>query len=96
MPILVELTDEAEKTLAEKARAEGVSVEMYARRALERDLGLAESPEEKARGPLGATADLILKRVRNLPPEAFDGLPHADGAVQHDHYIYGTPKKENP
>jgi predicted DNA-binding antitoxin AbrB/MazE fold protein len=29
---------------------------------------------------------------RDLPPQAFEGLP-TDGASQHDHYIYGTPKR---
>jgi predicted DNA-binding antitoxin AbrB/MazE fold protein len=34
----------------------------------------------------------ILALTRDLPPEAFEGLP-TDGASQHDHYIYGTPKR---
>jgi predicted DNA-binding antitoxin AbrB/MazE fold protein len=34
----------------------------------------------------------ILSLTRDLPPEAFEGLP-TDGASQHDHYIYGTPKR---
>jgi hypothetical protein len=29
-----------------------------------------------------------------LPSEAFEGLP-ADGASEHDHYLYGSPKR-NP
>ena len=36
--------------------------------------------------------DEILALTRDLPPEAFEGLP-TDGASQHDHYIYGTPKR---
>ena len=27
-----------------------------------------------------------------LPPETLDRLP-TDGATEHDHYIYGTPKR---
>jgi predicted DNA-binding antitoxin AbrB/MazE fold protein len=34
----------------------------------------------------------ILALTRDLPPEEFEGLP-TDGASQHDHYIYGTPKR---
>jgi hypothetical protein len=30
--------------------------------------------------------------MRKLPEEELRKLPH-DGAEQHDHYIYGTPKK---
>lgn len=34
----------------------------------------------------------IVARARALPPETLERLP-ADGASQHDHYIYGTPKR---
>ena len=34
--------------------------------------------------------------TRDVPPEAWDELPK-DGAVNHDHYLYGVPKvKEAP
>ena len=34
----------------------------------------------------------ILELTRDLPPEAFARMP-TDGASQHDHYIYGSPKR---
>jgi predicted DNA-binding antitoxin AbrB/MazE fold protein len=37
-------------------------------------------------------AERIAVRANGLPPETLDRLP-ADGASQHDHYIYGTPKR---
>jgi len=37
-------------------------------------------------------AERIAARARGLPQETLDRLP-ADGASQHDHYIYGTPKR---
>jgi predicted DNA-binding antitoxin AbrB/MazE fold protein len=37
-------------------------------------------------------AERIVARAHALPPETLDKLP-ADGAAQHDHYIYGTPKR---
>ncbi|MBR8836310.1 MAG: type II toxin-antitoxin system HicB family antitoxin [Stigonema ocellatum SAG 48.90 = DSM 106950] len=40
--------------------------------------------------PIWEVADEILM---NIPDEVLNELPH-DGAQQHDHYIYGTPKKE--
>jgi antitoxin component of MazEF toxin-antitoxin module len=44
--------------------------------------------------PPGPTlAERIIARARALPPETLDKLP-VDGAAQHDHYIYGTPKRE--
>ena len=37
-------------------------------------------------------AERIVARAHALPPEVLDSLP-VDGASQHDHYIYGTPKR---
>jgi predicted DNA-binding antitoxin AbrB/MazE fold protein len=37
-------------------------------------------------------AEQIAARARALPQETLDRLP-VDGASQHDHYIYGTPKR---
>lgn len=34
----------------------------------------------------------IVARARALPPEVLDALPD-DLAAQHDHYLYGTPKR---
>jgi predicted DNA-binding antitoxin AbrB/MazE fold protein len=37
-------------------------------------------------------AERIVARARALPPEVLDALPN-DLAAQHDHYLYGTPKR---
>ncbi len=37
-------------------------------------------------------AERIVARARTLPQETLDRLP-TDGASQHDHYTYGTPKR---
>jgi antitoxin component of MazEF toxin-antitoxin module len=43
--------------------------------------------------PPGPTlAERIAARANDLPPEVLERLP-PDGASQHDHYIYGTPKR---
>jgi antitoxin component of MazEF toxin-antitoxin module len=44
---------------------------------------------EPARLPL---VERIVARARALPPDALDGLPD-DLAAQHDHYLYGTPRR---
>ena len=49
------------------------------------------SLEESAKGEL-SLGQRIAARARALPRETLDRLP-ADGASQHDHYIYGTPKR---
>jgi Arc/MetJ-type ribon-helix-helix transcriptional regulator len=58
-----------------------------------RGLGVAGHAAGGPEGPLRSAAEMILQRMRKLPPEAFEGLP-ADGASQHAHYIYGSPKTE--
>ncbi|MBD2152718.1 hypothetical protein H6F44_21720 [Pseudanabaena sp. FACHB-1277] len=39
----------------------------------------------------------LLERVKEIqaqvPPEEWDKLPH-DGSINHDHYLYGSPKVE--
>jgi len=34
----------------------------------------------------------VAARIADIPPEELDKGP-TDGACQHDHYIYGTPKR---
>jgi len=46
-------------------------------------------PSDQMTKPLWEIADDLLKDV---PQEVLDRLP-TDGAAQHDHYIYGTPKR---
>lgn len=44
-------------------------------------------------GPKRPTlAERIIARARALPPEVLANLPD-DLASQHDHYLYGTPKR---
>ncbi len=35
---------------------------------------------------------VVQELMADVPPEILDQLP-TDGASQHDHYIYGTPKR---
>jgi len=37
-------------------------------------------------------AERIVALANNLPPEVVDAWP-TDGASQHDHYLYGAPKR---
>jgi len=37
-------------------------------------------------------AERIVALARELPPEVLDSWP-TDGASQHDHYLYGAPKR---
>lgn len=35
----------------------------------------------------------IRERTARIPPEEWESMP-TDGSMQHDHYLYGTPKRE--
>ena len=50
-------------------------------------------PEPDATRPLQTAADIVLSHMRKVPPEIMATMP-TDGASQHDHYIYGWPKRE--
>jgi antitoxin component of MazEF toxin-antitoxin module len=39
-------------------------------------------------------AERIAASAKNLPPEVLDRMP-TDGVSQHDHYLYGTPKRKD-
>ncbi len=85
MTLTIHLSNDQATTLEAKAAAEGLTVEQWIQR-------LAE-PEPRASEPRRHIADLILDNMKDVPPEIMATMP-SDGASQHDHYIYGWPKKE--
>jgi len=87
MTLTIDLPDEEIKALAAKARAQGISAEQYARKVLEHDLEVAAAPRRHI-------SEIIRENMRRVPPEIMAAMPK-DGASQHDHYIYGLPKR-NP
>ena len=89
MSLTIDLPHDTEDALRRRAQAEGLSAEACAEELLKQCLAAA-SPSDPNLGGVVAT---ILQRMRKLPPEALEGMPE-DGASQHDHYIYGTPKKQ--
>jgi len=85
MTITLDIGPDIEAELAATARARGLSAEQYAREVLEQALASAT-----ARRPL--LADRIREIWADIPDEVRERLP-SDGASQHDHYIYGVPKR---
>jgi len=83
MTLTINLPEEEITALAATARAQGVSAEECARLLLKQALATG------ARRPLSAR---IREIWADMPDEVRAKLP-ADGASQHDHYIYGVPKK---
>ena len=82
---VIELPDEQAAALKAKAAAAGLTLEAW----LNQLAASEQSPEQ----PLQTAADIVVSRMRNVPPEIMATMPQ-DGASQHDHYIYGWPKKE--
>lgn len=91
MTLTIDLSDEQETALREKATTQGISAEQYAQQVLERDLQ-ADKPEHRH------ISGVIRENMRDVPREVFAEMP-SDGASEHDHYIYGLhiyglPKRE--
>jgi hypothetical protein len=85
MTLTIDLPADQVDVLNAKARAEGLSVEQLAGQLLKQALA---SPTVKQ--PLSAR---IREIWADMPDSVRARLP-ADGASQHDHYIYGVPKRE--
>jgi hypothetical protein len=86
MTLTIDLPDEKATALAAKARAQGLSAEQYAQLVLENDI---QFPKRRRH-----ISDVIRDNMRHVPPEILAAMPK-DGASEHDHYIYGLPKR-NP
>jgi Ribbon-helix-helix domain len=103
--ITIELTPEQKSLLETLSRETGKTVTALIREALE---GLQEHvrPVPPNGGPNGSPTEPVkapeephkpiwetfIEASREIPDEELDRLP-TDGATQHDHYIYGVPKR---
>ena len=85
---VIEIPDEEAAALTARAAAAGLSLEAWLRQ-----LAGTEGVQASGRRPLQEAADIVLSHMRNVPAEVAAQMP-ADGAGQHDHYIYGRPKRE--
>ncbi len=89
MTLTLKLSDEQATALKAKAEAEGLSsVEEWIEKQAE-----PMPPNPPVERPLETAARIILDSMRDIPPEIMATMP-TDGASQHDHYIYGWPKRE--
>ncbi len=88
MTLMLNLSDERASALQAKAAAEGLSLEAWIEK-----LAARGAPDSSVERPLQAAAQIILDSMRDIPPEIMATMP-TDGASQHDHYIYGWPKRD--
>ncbi|MGD1070716.1 MAG: hypothetical protein ABSB15_11295 [Bryobacteraceae bacterium] len=88
--VTIELPDHQAAALSAKATEQGVSTEQYVRQVVEENLGVrADADAAPVRRRI---SEAISDLMADTPPEELARLPK-DGASEHDHYIYGWPKR---
>jgi hypothetical protein len=80
---VIKLSDEQATALKAKAAAEGLSLKVW----------LQKIAEQKRPARYRHITNAILKNMQDVPSEITATMPK-DGASQHDHYIYGWPKRQ--
>jgi hypothetical protein len=88
--MVIELPDEQAAALKAKAAEAGLTLEAWLNKLAGTEVSVEQQPIEK---PLQTAADIVLSCMRKVPAEVMATMP-TDGASQHDHYIYGWPKRE--
>jgi hypothetical protein len=91
MTITLPLEPQEQAKLVALARAKGVSTDTLVRQALDKILADEPPPSELKCGAR-AIWEQILDNMQDVLPEEFAKLP-SDGASEHDHYLYGHPKR---
>lgn len=86
---LIQIPDEPAAALQAKAAERGLTLEAW----------LVELASESAECPATVRprrhiAEVIRENMSDVQPEVMASMPK-DGASQHDHYIYGWPKRES-
>src|SRR5712691_8193276 len=98
IPMNLALTPAEEARLKDRARARGTTPEALVRQAMDQVIDSApESESHKAESDkqvAGARpiSQVIADIMKDAPSQELRKLPR-DGASEHDHYIYGWPKK---
>ncbi len=92
MSLTLTLSDEQASALQAKAAAEGLSLDEWIQKLAQYGPErITDGPSQHDR-PRRHISEVIQEIMSDLPREVFEALPR-DGASEHDHYLYGTPKK---
>ena len=81
-----------EALLAEAAKARGISAELLMREALVKVLSEVTNPPKALPVDDRPIWQVMAENMKDVPLEEFERLPK-DGASEHDHYLYGSPKR---
>jgi hypothetical protein len=87
------LSDEQVMALRAKFADEGLSLEEWLRARAAEPEPAKNGPSQHEQKPRRHIAEIIAESMKDVPPEIMATMPK-DGASQHDHYIYGWPKRE--
>jgi len=89
MTVTIQLSDEQAALLQARAAQEGLSIDAWLQRVA------AQYAQEQERVSQGGTDrpvwEIVADRIAGVPSDVLEKLP-ADGASEHDHYLYGLPK----
>lgn len=91
--ITLPLQPQEEALLVAAARARGVSTDDFLREALSKILADSSTFSESSKAEARPIWDVMLDNLEGVLPEEFARLPK-DGASEHDHYLYGHPKRD--
>ena len=89
MNIVIELPDEKVAAWKAEADAHGLTIERWLQDVADKQLSTANG-----KGGDVPVWEAILNNMKDVPREDFERLPR-DGASEHDHYLYGHPRR-NP
>ncbi len=93
MTITLPLQPQEEARLVALAHAKGVSTDTLVREAVDKILADAPGQTDTAKRESRPIWDVILDNMQDVPRAEFARLPK-DGASEHDHYLYGHPKRD--
>ena len=92
MSLTLTLPDEQASILRARAAAEGLSLDAWIENLSRHEpqpVTLSPGPHDRPRRHI---SEVIQEIMSDVPREVFETLPR-DGAGEHDHYLYGAPKK---
>jgi hypothetical protein len=93
MTITLPLQPQEEARLVAAAQARGVSTDDFLREALNRILADPTTLPEALKAEARPIWEVMLDNIEDVSPEEFAHLP-CDGASEHDHYLYGHPRRD--
>jgi hypothetical protein len=92
MSVILELSDQQAGVLQAKAAAEGLSLDEWIQKLAQNESEPITHGSSTHDRPRRHISEVIQEIMSDVPREVFESLPR-DGASEHDHYLYGTPKK---